>query len=927
MFSRQSNESCRCPVMRNEYQFYTRAVVLFLLYLSFHASPVVAQNGSNEEINITLPSSLRRYSSPDLSVVSLFDCNTFGGDNSVTFAAHMHGATGYSNWNFTMRTVYPDGTTVVAPLPWLANYSVLTTGRLSDGNVLLTYYNSVIGDQNMLVAVVKPNGQVIRDMIALNMTPFWSDTGELQMTYTHRSSVCAASSGTGGGFLCNGVSVETGIPSWAQFDNQGGLLPPGIQTLSSTLKSYPLTNTTFWNTGHVAPTIDGGFLLVWGITSFDPNKYLPGLLYNVVYASFTKPGKAELSLAPFILYETTAYYQNGVIKVCAALQFGGGYSCIMSVNSTFYQIKFLSSGGVSDVDTLPIRGDASFDLSPLYYGGSIYPVEMILYDGNLNNSSVFGLPDLSPGIYPMCVAKNNTVYLNYFNITKSFQSQSTGWDYVSFDLPRFLQDDEGYDNLNIRNSTPGKNQTVSFDVKQPRLGISFRQSVRIYNGNISVFQQGQLVPRQMIPAGEFYTMNDTIWQSKPLLSSTLNVPNMTYYAVMDNGFVQTLRKEPLAGVQAGNWNFQTDGVIVLLKFTDHGREYYNNNMPFFKATLLKELSEFIPVTLSRLGIVSERTYSGDSSSVSPGLYLELSIAAPNPNDRNDVMTAMAAADYLATLISYLPVTNMQFGNVTVFLDPAVPAPLQELVGSIQNSHHLPRLRLPNSRRHGYPRANKTPKWPELCHLYNRVVPVRLCSRHIVRHLPRTRHSLPHHTRPHLLRGAIHNKFCDGYLVITLREASNNANFMKWFRENPQITSIFTILAATDVETLRVLDSQIGGLKIVGFNATFSIEAIKVMFIAGTLGFIFRDIPQFTIMIFYKMHNLHYTIIPFLTLITSGILVVVNLVDRLFRAIVFFRHWGQQNDCVGCGKRGAAGPIDKTGALEIDALKHSLKRKE
>ncbi|RUS24239.1 hypothetical protein BC938DRAFT_473901 [Jimgerdemannia flammicorona] len=95
-----------------------------------------------------------------------------------------------------------------------------------------------------------------------------------------------------------------------------------------------------------------------------------------------------------------------------------------------------------------------------------------------------------------------------------------------------------------------------------------------------------------------------------------------------------------------------------------------------------------------------------------------------------------------------------------------------------------------------------------------------------------------------------------------------------------------MLAVTDVEMLRVLDSEIGGLKI--FSAAFSDKAIKRMFIASTLSFAFRDVPQLVIMMIYIIH---YSLVPFLTLITSAALVPIGVITRVYRVISSFRQSG------------------------------------
>lgn len=119
-----------------------------------------------------------------------------------------------------------------------------------------------------------------------------------------------------------------------------------------------------------------------------------------------------------------------------------------------------------------------------------------------------------------------------------------------------------------------------------------------------------------------------------------------------------------------------DAVVVLLKLTDDGCVQYKLNPTLFETTLLQELSQFIPITQSRLQSLTAMEYNAKSSNTPSGLYFELTISAQASGNDADIMTSTDAATYLSTLISNLQSTILQYGNATRFLDPAVPAPLQ-----------------------------------------------------------------------------------------------------------------------------------------------------------------------------------------------------------------------------------------------------------
>ncbi|RUP50735.1 hypothetical protein BC936DRAFT_137906, partial [Jimgerdemannia flammicorona] len=270
---------------------------------------------------------------------------------------------------------------------------------------------------------------------------------------------------------------------------------------------------------------------------------------------------------------------------------------------------------------------------------------------------------------------------------------------------------------------------------------------------------------------------------------------------------------------------------VLLKVSDDGPKKYEQNSTLFIEQLRQELSEFIPIPETRMTL----EYSSKSSS-SGGLYFELTFSASN-NLTNE-MNANGAATNLAILISNPQTTNLQYGDYTKYLDPTVPAIIQYNLchefkpAIITISCAVPVLIivvLLARRRH--PEGRNLAIFTIILNTSDFI----LDSLFIVDHS----HDIPDLTIPIMVFYAV--PFAMNFLIavwVVLEEASKNSKFMDWFHDNSKVAAVFTILAVTDVEMLRVLDSEIGGLKI--FSATFSDKAIKRMFIASTLSFAFRD---------------------------------------------------------------------------------------
>ena len=85
--------------------------------------------------------------------------------------------------------------------------------------------------------------------------------------------------------------------------------------------------------------------------------------------------------------------------------------------------------------------------------------------------------------------------------------------------------------------------------------------------------------------------------------------------------------------------------------------------------------------------------------------------------------------------------------------------------------------------------------------------------------------------------------------IIIFENSLNIDFHQWFKQNPIITAVFTLVSSTNVEVLNILTSEFAGLNM--FSAKFSGKTkLLLVFGFGILNFVFEDIPQFGIQVDY-----------------------------------------------------------------------------
>ncbi|CAG8550524.1 12249_t:CDS:2, partial [Funneliformis mosseae] len=86
--------------------------------------------------------------------------------------------------------------------------------------------------------------------------------------------------------------------------------------------------------------------------------------------------------------------------------------------------------------------------------------------------------------------------------------------------------------------------------------------------------------------------------------------------------------------------------------------------------------------------------------------------------------------------------------------------------------------------------------------------------------------------------------CTIAIISIIYENFYNNQFHEWFKLHVTVTSIFTILGATNIEALNILSSKFAGLSM--FTANYSERIQIILFWVGLLDFIIEDIPQFII---------------------------------------------------------------------------------
>ncbi|CAH1757826.1 11645_t:CDS:10, partial [Entrophospora sp. SA101] len=85
------------------------------------------------------------------------------------------------------------------------------------------------------------------------------------------------------------------------------------------------------------------------------------------------------------------------------------------------------------------------------------------------------------------------------------------------------------------------------------------------------------------------------------------------------------------------------------------------------------------------------------------------------------------------------------------------------------------------------------------------------------------------------------------------------------------------------QCITILSSKAAGLK--SFSAPFSPNSSSLIFWCSLLNFFIEDVPQFIIQVIYKYSIISYDLIPFLTLITSSVIIANNIITRLYNIII------------------------------------------
>ncbi|GES98507.1 glycosyltransferase family 2 protein [Rhizophagus clarus] len=666
------------------------------------------------------------------------------------------------------------------------------------------------------------------------------------------------------------------------------------------------------------PGMDGSFVIVTKNSTdiqTKSNKFInPSEFTTKIYVYFVRPTmKVD---GPFLLYQS-AIPRLKVEFYCDTAYTSTGDMCILimkphgTTETHLMKISFQNSGSVSSVNkfanTMGIKSGDDIMFNYMYYGGYLVRifrkvdsnnnrlmVQGIILDNDGNYNGTWNYPQnlILPAENSVTTYRNGTMILAYH------ENEYT-WKLLFTDLPRFIPDGYGYDNPNIKATYPSINSNIPLTTTN--INITYFLSVTASANYISIYQYNEDYPilRQSIsgnsPLLSYSSDNMTI--NIKILESTFNQPNSLYYVVIDYNAVKDWKSnQPLMGIERNHWKFNTTNyqeifagdAVGQLSLTIEGTKYYESLSSYdqgrFLSQLRIDLAKSIPVDNNRLDDIKCCIY--DKSQQFPKIILSLPIKSTTSQNERNVDNIIKDLDILVkekeiTPISRSNTTNLLeasfgFRRTRNFLDD-LNSFKYHLIGIVIGVIILGLLYVYAKKRNPRGKNFAIFKFPLI--ISDLILSITF--------ILNNGKNVPQLFIPSIIFFIIPMAISFMMsIIIILREIKKNRYFYGWFKNNTHIATLFTILASIDLEMLNILSSQVAGVML--FSAPISEKMRLYIFLGSFIGFFIDDIPRFIIQVLYRKLVVNYDIIPFLTLLTSSIILANNIISRIYHAIVYLR---------------------------------------
>ncbi|CAG8590015.1 1609_t:CDS:2 [Diversispora eburnea] len=654
-------------------------------------------------------------------------------------------------------------------------------------------------------------------------------------------------------------------------------------------------------------TVDEGYSIIMGNSTDSTNSNNPFEIYAAVY--YLKIGYNETQFsASKLLYQSSLPNITLSNLLCSISSSGVGQVCtlniiqsnfINSTNSTNYtnyyvKLDFLISGSVTKITPLnnlpelPSNITLGWTMESIPFGGYLVYGTFQDEDGHTNAYGYyfneidyeewdFPEPSMLNNVGTLIILPNNTLLISQLETLNT-------WSFLTTDMPNYSgNSDNGYSNLLIESTSPSINSSISNISNLTDMGnitITYYKPVELSDGNIWIYRIDdskdkvnnitQNVTRQFVNSNdnEFCRIsNNGLTVTIKVIISTFSYPNSQFYVEVDNNFVKSKEYgEPLMGIYDNIWKFNTssreetfaDTVSGVLRLTTDGTKHYENlnstEKDQFFSDLRIELSKIIPVNLERLSL-NKKTQVDISISPNRQLFISLVIQSQSSKEERSVQSIL---DDLNWMIKYKSITSISLFPTTNYLD--------ETFGFETRQNLWVRYKI-------------------------KLLGVILALGILGRNMAVFQIGLIIFDFVMDVLFVIKNEnqkktFIKNQIETFFENKNEPKTFLNWFTENGKVVSIFTMLSGADIEALSILHSNMAGFEI--FNAPFSTEGKNKIFWGSCLNIFLEDMPQVIIQIYYQQSVVTYDIIPFLTLISSCLNLLINIIGRLYQAINIYR---------------------------------------
>ncbi|CAG8524080.1 10339_t:CDS:2 [Paraglomus occultum] len=656
-------------------------------------------------------------------------------------------------------------------------------------------------------------------------------------------------------------------------------------------------------------TVDGGYGCAFVTRNYDAkNKNAETNLQWGLQVTFLHPDTNTVS-KPSIIWTSPAGVSDVQLgfNACNIAYDGSGYVCILLVTmgqaQMLHQVNFYSTGASYDNFALtfdPKNVVEADRISPLFYGGYMI-VNFVDSDiGRVAKNAIVLSPNgtvtktvtfVSQTYVVNVYARNNTVW-HWMN------DSPQSWSIISYYLPKFTTYGIDYQNPNVVTTSPTIGQEIPS--RQTSISITYDMQVKPNTGNVSIYATdgvNKFLRQTYSPVYFQYWSLDEKNQTVTLqvLNSTFNQPNMTYYVVIENGFVTSKDTgESILGVD-GRWRFHTSSVqpqdifspaaTAIISLTSSGSSHFlglsSADRSNFLSSLSNSLASIVPASPGRLSI--SKKFQIDSKTGQDRVLLSLNVFTATSDSEMGVDSILKDLGVLIknkaiTAASHVPETVLVDENYGVQVEPNLweEYKLNVLIAAAA-IFVIGLLYLLASRIN--PEAQNSAIFTLTLVLYDFAVDVAF----IVSNGKDVR-SLYVPSILILVATIVYSISMALYIMIS--ENTRSYKFHVWTQSYSQVAAIFTVIAAADIEVLTVLGSKV--CKSPFFSAPFSERAHHAIFWASTGSFFIEDVPQFIVQVIYQNNTITYNIIPLLSLVSASVMLVINFITRFYYGITLVR---------------------------------------